>query len=405
MYATMSAALCLTGLCAAAQSQAAPAHNDPDVLVLANGDTLHGKFVSEISGKVTFHTDTLGDVTIDWDKIKELHIAQKVGVLDQRVKTRGRKRNQPIPVGTLDVENRQVEVHPANAVSPLTIPEKSALYIMDSATLEKQLHREPGFFQGWNGAATAGATIVSATEDQYTFTGALSLVRTVPTVSWLDPRNKTSVAFNESYGKITQPAYSYRAAPPATGLIFVPASPTESAITHFAAERDEYFTARVYALGQVSFDHNYSQELALQQIYGGGIGWTARKSAKDELDVTGTMQYEEQRFFPGSGSANQNLIGSTFAASYLLKLKHLTYTQALSYVPAYNQPSAYSATETDSVSFPAYKNFGFSIGTIDTYLNDVPFLGPGVGTATNPPTKPNSFQFTTGLTYTMKSKY
>ncbi|MGB0065706.1 MAG: DUF481 domain-containing protein [Terracidiphilus sp.] len=392
-----AAALCVAGICAAQAKPAAPGPG-PDELVLSNGDTLHGKFVSEISGKVTFQSDALGDVTLGWDKIKEMHVTESVGVLDGRVKTRGKHRNQQIPVGALDVQNEEVDVHTANAAAPLVIPEKSALYVMDSATLDKQMNHEPSFFAGWNGAASAGATIVSATENQYTFTGTVGLVRTVPTVSWLDPRNKTSVAVNESYGKITQPAYTYIGT---GGPTPVPSVVTESSITHVAAERDEYFTSRVYALGEVSFDHNFAQELALQQIFGGGFGWTAMKSPKHELDLTGTVQYEEQRFFPGSGSANQNLIGSTFAANYVLKLKRLTYTQALALIPAYNRPTAYSAAETDSLAFPTYKNLGFSVGTIDTYLNDAPFIG----TATSPPTKPNSFQFTTGLTYAFKSKY
>lgn len=385
-------------MCAAQTTATTPG---PDELVLVNGDTLHGKFVSEISGKVTFHSDALGDVTIDWDKIKEMHVAESFGVLDQSVKMRGKHHHEQIPTGALDVHNQEVGVHTTNAAAPLVIPAKNALFIMDSAELDKQLHHEPSFFVGWNGAASAGATIVSATENQFTFTGTVGLVRTVPTVSWLDPRNKTSVAFNESYGKITQPAYTYLPAPPATNPVLVPAVATKSSITHFAAERDEYFTSRVYALGQVSFDHNFAQQLELQQIYGGGLGWTAMRSPTHELDLTGTMQYEKQRFFAGSGSANQNLIGSTFAANYVLKLKLLTYTQALAYIPAYNKPSAYSAAETDSVSFPTYKNFGFTIGTIDTYLNDAPFIA----TATSPPTKPNSFQFTTGVNYTIKSKY
>ncbi len=102
---------------------------------------------------------------------------------------------------------------------------------------------------------------------------------------------------------------------------------------HFGAERDQYFSPRVYALGQVAFDHNFAQDLQLQQIYGGGFGWTAIKSPKQEFDLKGTMQYEKQQFMPGAGSANQNLIGSTFAASYLLHLKLLTYAQDLDSFP------------------------------------------------------------------------
>ena len=41
-------------------------------------------------------------------------------------------------------------------------------------------------------------------------------------------------------------------------------------------------------------------------------------------------------------------------------------------------------------NFPVFKNFGFSLGLIDSYLND-----PPVGF------KGNSVQFTTGLTYSI----
>lgn len=58
---------------------------------------------------------------------------------------------------------------------------------------------------------------------------------------------------------------------------------------------------------------------------------------------------------------------------------------------------AYSAYETNTFSFPAYKNLGFFIGTMDSYLNNPPLSAP--------PTKHNSFQFTMGLTYAIKSKY
>ncbi len=69
-----------------------------------------------------------------------------------------------------------------------------------------------------------------------------------------------------------------------------------TSIFHADAERDQYFSPRVYALGDVSFDHNFSQGLQLQQVYGGGIGWTALKSAKQELDLKADIHYEKQQY-------------------------------------------------------------------------------------------------------------
>lgn len=256
--------------------------------------------------------------------------------------------------------------------------------------MNKDVFHEPGFFSGWNGAASAGASIVTATENQYTFSGGIGLVKQVPTVNWLQPRNRTSVDFTGSYGKITQPAYL-------SGDVLVPAVVTKSAIFHADAERDQYFSPRFFALGQTAFDHNFGQDLQLQQIYGGGFGWTAMKTPKQEVDLKGTIQYEKQQFISGIASSNPNLVGSTFAATYVLQLKLLAYTQGVAYIPAYNDMRAYSANETNTVAFPAYKRLSFSLGTLDSYLNDPP--------VSLPPTKRNSFQFTMGMTYAIKSKY
>jgi hypothetical protein len=363
----------------------------PDALVLSNGDTLHGKLVKEADGKITFHSDALGDISIGWDKIKELHANGNYAVLQNNAKIRTKKSEAQLPAVALEVTNNTFAMHPENAQATTPIPVGNAEYILDKATIDKEINHHPGFATGWNGAATAGATIVTATQHQYTFSGGIGLVRTVPTVSWLLPRNRTSLDFTGSFGKITEPAYR----DPTTALI-VPAIVTKSAIYHADAERDEYFAPRIFGLGQIAFDHNFSQNLDLQQIYGGGIGWTFLKDPKQEADLKATVQYEKQQFITGS-SANQNLIGSTFSASYVLHQKFVTYTQGIAYIPAYNNFHAYSANETNELAFPAWKSFSFSVGTLDSYLNDP--------AAALPPVKRNSFQFTMGLTYAIKSKY
>jgi hypothetical protein len=386
--ALLAAALC-GSLHAPAQAKP-PANPSPDVLILKNGDTLHGKFVNEIAGKVTFHTDGLGDVTLTWDKIKELHADARFAVLDKSVKLRGKKIAGQVPVGKFDVVGDAVAVHNEGEPVQPPIPTKDAQFIVDEPTMHKQMEHEPGFFSAWNGAATAGATLVTATQNQYTVSGGLSLVRVVPPVSWINPRNRTSADFLGSYGKITQPSY-------VDAGVYVPATVTKSTIYHLDGERDEYLSARFFGLVQTAFDHNFAQDLQLQQIYGGGIGWTALKTPKQEVDLKATIQYEKQAFISGSSLSDQNLIGSTISAAYMLHLKKLTYAQGVSFIPAFNTPHDYSANETDTLAFPAYKNLSFSVGTVDTYLNDSP--------ATLPPTKRNSFQFTMGLTYAIKSKY
>ncbi|HZD49887.1 MAG TPA: DUF481 domain-containing protein [Silvibacterium sp.] len=373
----------------AAEPDAAKA--PPDTIVFTNGDQLSGTFVREIGGTVTFHSDMVGDVNIPWDKIKELHTQTKMAVLNKSVTLPKKGLPSNVPAGTISVASDMVTVHPENNETIPPIPVKDASYIVDQVTLNKQLGREPGFFTAWNGAATAGATIVQSTQKQYTFTGAVALARVIPTVSWLNPRNRTTMDFSGSYGKITQKAFI-------SGGVFYPETDTKTALFHADAERDQYFSPRMYVLGMMAFDHNYSLLLDLQQIYGGGIGWTAIKSPKQELDLKGTLQYAKQSFINAAPGVNQDLIGSTFAGIYLLKLpRDMVFNQEVAYIPAWNNTRAYSVTETDTLAIPAYKNLAVSIGTLDTYLNNPP---PAI-----PSTKRNSFQFTFGATYVIKSKY
>jgi hypothetical protein len=312
--------------------------------------------------------------------------------LSNQEKAPSKKVAQHLPTGTVAVEDQAVTLQTESGTAAPLIPVKQVQYIMDATTLDKQINHEPGFLSAWEGAATAGATIVTATQKQYTFSGVVGLVRNVPIVTWLRPRNRSSIDFTGSYGKITQPSYTI----PGPPAVFVPAVTTKSAIYHADAERDQYFSPQLFVLVQTAFDHNYSQDLDLQQIYGGGLGWTAIKSPKQHLDLKATMQYEKQKFISAAGSG-MNLIASTLSASYVLQSKLLTYTQGLAYIPAYNNWRAYSANETNTLVFLMYKNLGFSVGTMDSYLNDPP--------RSLPPTKRNSFQFTMGFTYAIKSKY
>ena len=141
-------------------------------------------------------------------------------MLNSQTKNRGKKAAEKLPEGSIDVTNGALTVRTTNGEgTPAAIPVKDAAVIVDSATLDKQLNHEPGFFTGWNGAATAGATLVTATQDQYAVSGSVGLVRVIPTVAWLDSRNRTSADFSGSFGKITQPAFT-------SGGVFTPASVT-----------------------------------------------------------------------------------------------------------------------------------------------------------------------------------
>jgi hypothetical protein len=370
---------------------------NPDVLVFNNGDQLTGKLLSSAGGKVTFHSDMAGDVSVEWAKIKEIRSAQKFAILEKGVKPSRKSPDSLVPQGTISLADQKLEVTPASGTPSAPIPVANIDFVVEDTTYHSKVDHDPGFFHGWHGTATGGATIVSATQDTYTFNAAVGLVRVVPDVTWLQPRNRTTGDFSASYGKITDPGYIQPAlpGPPPTPATFVPETTVKTSIYHGDFERDEYLTNRFYYLGALAYDHNFSQSLQLQQIYGGGIGYTIIKDPKQTLDLKALIQYEKQTFIDALPGENQDLIGSTFSANYLRHLpKGMLFNQQVAYIPAWNNLHAYSITELDTFSIPAYKRLSLTLGTLDSYLNN-----PATAL---PPVKRNSFQFTAGVTYAFK---
>jgi len=359
----------------------------PDTLTLVNGDTVTGKFVRAVGATVTFHTEQLGDLNIGWDKIRSLHSNSSVVMI-----LKGQRLTQTTGLmqtahGTFSVENKQVTVHPTEG-GAYVLPTDKVGYLLEVSVLDRQLHQPSSPWAAWSGTLTAGASIVSATQNSETFTGSVALTRAIPTAAFLPPRSKTLVGFNGAYGRISQPR--------APG--FPPLPDVKTEIYHANLEQDRYFTSNFFALGQTAFDHNYAQGMALQQIYGGGFGCSVIKEANQQLDLKATIQFERQSFFATSTSPSLDLVGSTFTLDYSRKLAFKSiFKQQLLIIPAYNNLAAASASENDSLAIPLYKRLSVTLSTMDSYLYSPPEATPPTA-----PNKRNSFQFAMGIMYSLR---
>lgn len=365
-----------------ATAQAAPKPG-ADVLTFTNGDQLTGKVLSETGGVVTFQSDTSGKITVPWSSIKELHSGQEFAVITKDQKLRIGKPSPQVPVGTVTFSSDAIAVSQTGGEAK-SIPAKDVTYVLGNADFEKAMQHEPSFWQDWHGAATLGASLVESTQTSRTFTGTVGLVRTAPGVEWLAPRNKTLFDGSLAYGSVSQPAVGT-----------TPASSAKTNILHGDIERDWFLTPRFYALVDASADHNLGAGLKIQQTYGGGAGYAVIRQPVQTLDVKGDVHFSRQEFYPagpGLADVSLNLIGINVAEIYMRKLVHgMTFNESALVQPAFNHPSAFTAQFVAGLVFPAYKNFGFSLGTQDNYIN-------------NPPSgyKSNTFLFTAGLNYTFK---
>jgi hypothetical protein len=402
-HRTFAAALSLfllTALSGLAQSAVKPikpeAKKAPEVkeeLTLKNDDKLTGQLLNSTGTEIKFKTDLAGEVTVKWENVKELKSKRDFAVVPKDVKDA--RDSAKVPQGAIKIGEKGIVISPIStakpemsaapvgtkekppvpsteAVAEKEMPTTRIAFIVDDATYQKEIHKKIGFKSGWDGHITTGTSMIYSTQNSYLFQVDTALKRSVPTVSWLDPKLRTTINFTLSAGKTTQPG-------------------TETTITniyHVDAERDEYFSKKGYYLQALSFDHNFSQGLVLQQDYGFGIGSTLFKKEDSEFDVTADLHYESQQF---NATANVeelslHLIGSTLTEKYTRKWGKIQFDEKVLADAAWNNTSAFSAAGTSSVRVPVYKHLSFSVSTIDNFLNN-----PQVGY------KKNSFQLSTGF--------
>jgi hypothetical protein len=376
----MAAGLFLMLLPGAARAQDKPAGPAADVVVLKNGDQLTGKLERAVGDSMLFKSDVVGEVTIPMDKVKELHSNSNFVVLkkDEKV-TRAPKQAE-----ALTVEDGGVKETAPNGTAQ-TIASKEIGYIIDGATYNKELNGHPGFLQGWDGSITGGATVLQSSSYGQTLTAGLSLIRAIPSVAYLPPRTRTTFNLLETYGKLTQPVIP--------NPNHLPDSMAKTNIFHTDFEHDKYLTPRFYMLGNLMYDHNFSQGLDFQQIYGVGAGYTILTDAVQQLDAKADVHYERQTFIqtPPIITPDQDLVGSTFGESYKRTLPgKILLTQGATYIQSWNNTDAWSALGSFGLALPVYHRFSLSLNLLDNYLNN-----PAFGY------KKNSLQFVTGVTYTL----
>jgi hypothetical protein len=394
--------LLLTALSALAQTAAKKpvepaAKKEPEIkeeLTLTNGDRLTGELLNSTGTEIKFKTELAGEVTVKWENVKKLKSKRDFAVVPKDLKDA--RDSAKVTQGAIKIGEKGIVVSPVSTTKPETtaappgseakpgatkeaaaakeIPTSKIASVVDDATYQKEINKKIGFRSGWDGHITTGTSMIYSTQNTSLYQVDTALKRSIPTVSWLNPKLRTTVDFTLSAGKTTQPG-------------------TETTITnifHVGGERDEYFSPRGYYLQVLSEDHNYSQGLVLQQKYGGGIGATLFKKKDAQLDITTDLHYENQQFKANPSADVEeltlHLIASTLTEVYTRKWGKLQFNEKLLADITWNNASAFSASGTSSLRLPVYKKLAFSLSTIDNFLNN-----PQIGY------KKNSFQFITGF--------
>jgi hypothetical protein len=420
------------------------AEEPQEVLIFKNGDQITGKLLNSTGTKIKFDSEVAGEITVPLEKIKELKSDRPFAIVPKEPKNF--KKREPVIEGMIQLKAKGIIIVPvtpeeakelaAAAAKPETeasqakttvpsaaqtpttqtapppsevaksatappptvatsatptvtktappvtleggqlIPSDRIGYIVDDKTYEEEIHRKISWRTGWTGNVTTGTTVIRATQDSYQFLTSVELQRNIPTVTWLDPRLRTTFNYTQSAGRTSQP-----------GTIT-----TVTNLFNVSAERDEYFSRRGYYLQQISFDHDTTQGLDLQQIYGAGVGVTFFKNDNSEFDITADLHYESQAFNSTADvtAFNRHLVGSIVSEAYTRKFGKMTFDEKTLADFAWNNENAFSASGNAGIRLPLYKKLAFSLAVIDNFQND-----PQVGY------QKNSFQFSTGFAFSL----
>lgn len=390
LYRAIVFSICLAAAPLLAQTGTTAKPSDAkDTITFSNGDTLTGKVGKVTYGNVSFHSDELGDLTIPLSKIKAMQTSTVFAAGSKTQRLTRKNLAEQVPEGTVAISGGTLSVKPAQG-EVRSFPVKDLSFMLDGPAFQRELHDQADLWYGWYGTATLGASLVKSTNDAQTYTGSVALVRAIPTIAGLPAGSKTILNLSGTYGLATDPEIV------SGNDVYQTASISKTNILHGDLEYDKFFTPMFFGLVSGSADHNFGNGLQLQQAFGSGIGWAILRSPQNDLAVRTSLQYEQQQFYngitSGLGTPTENLVSAAIGETWSRTFPHhIKFNENLTLTPTFNVIKAYSGVAGAGFLFPVYKNLNFSVTTTDNYLGDPPegFLR-------------NTFQFTTGITYTLR---
>ena len=361
----------------------------PDTITFTDGEKLAGKLVSILAGKVTFHSDVLGNVTVPLSKVKTLNTAHPFAVVEKNQHLTRETVREEIPVGNIALDDQLLHVSPPHDAEK-SFPAKQVGSVIDETNFHRELHGDSDFLFGWNGSITLGASLVNSTNSAQTYTGSVALTRAIPTIASLPPSSKTTLNLSGTYGLAKSSEII------SEGAVYQAPSISKTDILHGDTEYDRYVSPSIFGLVNASADHNFGNGLQLQQAYGAGFGWSPLQAASNSFDVKAGLQYQQQQFYngliSGLGTPSINLVGAFLNESWSRSFVHaIKFNEYVTLTPTFNIVQAYSAVGNANFVFPVYKKLNFTVSSTDNYLGDPP---EGFHR--------NSFQFTSGITYVLK---
>jgi hypothetical protein len=396
------------------------ATSEPDVITFVNGDKMSGQMVGVTSAGLVFRAAMVGEVTVEWSKIRDLHSENGFGVIAAFARAGATGAAPPafLPPAPATVAGQTpARAAPAPATPPPAVaratppitqpstpapPQQAAVSPPSPPVTPSTPEPAPApvsaangrswfgshIFSGWQGNAAAGLAYVAATTSLISVTPSVNLVRTYPKASGTWPvRARTYINFMANYSKETQNgdvAYF----DPTRRTLFIPGSFDETFTLHAEFVQDYFLFPRLFVQAGASFDHNYAQSLDLLQAYGGGLGFVVYRTDRSEFDLRAGVGYSKQEYngYPGFDAS---VIASRFYESYQHKFRNgMSFSEQGGMRPAWTDPKFLFGGGQLNFNMPIYHRLNLNISSFDFWSRTPP-----------PMLKKNIFQVALGVSY------
>lgn len=323
-----------------------------DTVTMKNGDRLTGTIGDSDGAALTLHTDSVGDVKVKWSAIKEVASAKPIFVVTS---------DKNVVSGTIAPEGDNLVVHTTQeAAVVVPLAKITAVHSAEGQqAYEKSLH--PGLLQDWKGSVTVGFALARGNSDTTDLNSGVNLNRKTQT---------DQIKVYESS------VYATNGATPTSPVSGV----TANAILG-GAWYEHNITEKMFAFGSADFTHDELQQLTLQSIFTGGLGWHAIARPNATLDVFAGINYTREMYSSSASSIvtsslNRNFPGITAGEDFTHKFGGASaFTEKFTFYPDLSDFSQYRFALDAGWVTKLNKWLGWQITAADRYITNPPILG------------------------------
>lgn len=336
-----------------------------DMVTLKNGDHVTGTLVSVKGGTLQLKSDKLGDLSIPVANVASYSSETPMALI-----IKGR---EPIE-GTLSLTPAGVWQVKANGQTQ-SFPAAQVDTIMPDADYQKLVATNPAPWQAWKGNTSLGYSVQTGNQHTTTLVAALNANRERPATPIFIRHWRTDFSFTTLLSHAEQDA-----------------STVTSHVLTANLEQNYLLSADNFLFVLAQANHISTQQLYLQQTYGGGYGRYLVKTPRTAFNIIVAPTYVQEKFFDGLLTrTTQLLIGETLGAQLTKKLRVDHYLQ---FYPDLKNTGQYRLNTSTIATIKLSNKFAVNASLLDFYLSNPPPPAPGGPGATK-----NNVTFSTGITY------